>query len=495
MLVFKHCRKSTLKTYHYVLNLEESIYLVLMRYVQCIAILSIIYCFVACKKQTSIQPTQSKTITQTIESVYLEHCSGCHGKQASKIKVKGLQFGNTKEGITKSIAIGYPELGMPAYQESFTSETIEGLASYIIKNLKEENVSQSIQGKRYSSEKLDFILEPVVSNLEKPWGMRLLPDNSILIAEHAGKLLRFVDDSLIQISGLPSIEAHGQGGLMDIELHPNYEEEPWIYFSYIKENTSSKREHTTAIGRGQLSGDQIISFEELFEALPYSSKPYHFGCRIAFDDNGDLFFGVGDRGNRDENPQALDNHCGKIHRLNDEGSIPSNNPFVLSHPEYASIYSYGHRNPQGLSLHPETREIWIHEHGPKGGDELNIPQKGKNFGWPIISYGINYVGTKFTDITHKEGMEQPVIHWTPSIAPCGLDFVEGNKYPQWENNALVGSLKFEYLERLVIKDNQVIHQEKLLEGIARVRNVIMAKDGFIYVAVETPGVIYRIVPL
>ncbi len=453
----------------------------------------------ACKRT---QASQAQTSTSTenllldldIEALYKEHCSGCHGQKAARFAPRSFKYGKTLDQLNQSIKKGYVQDGMPAYQALFSDEEINQLSQYILSNLDREKPAKITAGKSYTTESISLSLEPIIRDLDKPWGMAQLHNGNILIAEHSGSLLIFDGEKTRNINGLPTIKQHGQGGLMDIKLHPTFNTNRLIYLSYTKPHPNQRGLYTTAIGKGELRQDSIIQFEEIFEALPYSDKKYHFGCRMEFDNDGYLWFSVGDRGNRDENPQTLDNHCGKIHRIHDDGSIPVDNPFVKAAPAFSSIYSYGHRNPQGLSIHPETREIWEHEHGPKGGDELNIPQKGLNYGWPVISYGINYSGTKFTEITTKEGMEQPVIHWTPSIAPCGMDFVEGDRYPAWKNNTLVGSLKFEYLERVVIENDKVVHQEKLFEGIARVRNVMMGLDGYVYLATESPGVIYRLVP-
>lgn len=209
---------------------------------------------------------------------------------------------------------------------------------------------------------------------------------------------------------------------------------------------------------------------------------------------GLLFFSVGDRGEWD-NAQRLTNHSGKIHRLTDDGKIPPDNPFVNMVGAMPSIWSYGHRNPQGLVLQPKTGTLWEHEHGPKGGDEVNIIQKGKNYGWPSITYGINYNGATISKLTAQAGMEQPVIYWTPSIAPSGLAFVTSSKYPGWENNLLVGSLSFRYLHRCVVRDGKIVKQEKLLDRIGRVRCIKQAPDGYLYFSVEGDGKIYKIVPL
>ena len=208
-----------------------------------------------------------------------------------------------------------------------------------------------------------------------------------------------------------------------------------------------------------------------------------------------MYFSNGDRGKRDDFPQKLDNTNGKIHRLNDDGSIPADNPFVGQAGVTESIYSYGHRNPQGLAIHPQTGLIWEHEHGPKGGDEINIIEKGKNYCWPVISYGINYSGTTFTDITEKEGMEQPIHYYVPSIAPCGMTFLDSDIYPEWKNNLFIGSLSFRYLERVQLLGDKVVYQEKLLDELnSRVRNVKVGPDGYLYVAVEEPGRILKILP-
>jgi glucose/arabinose dehydrogenase len=299
---------------------------------------------------------------------------------------------------------------------------------------------------------------------------------------------------LQEITGLPEIMVKGQGGLLDLELHPDYKNNGWLYFSYSGYAEDDHTKGCTNVMRARLDGNQLVDQEIIFNGTPDSDKGHHWGSKLAFDKKGYLFFGVGDRGNRDENPQRLSNHAGKIHRIMDDGSIPPDNPFVDTPGAMLSIYSYGHRNPQGTCMNPETGEIFETEHGPMGGDELNLIKPGLNYGWPVISYGVNYNGTKFTDLTAKEGMEQPLTYWVPSIAPCGMTFVTGDRYPRWKNNILIGSLRFQYLERVVLDGTNVTHHEKLLEGIGRVRNVEMSPDGFIYVAIENPGKILKLVP-
>ncbi len=339
---------------------------------------------------------------------------------------------------------------------------------------------------------LDFTVESVVSGLQNPWGMVFLPDGSMLITEKTGELIHYTSGKTTKINNVPEVYVRGQGGLMDIELHPNYNENGWLYLSYASSDGGGKGGNT-AIMRAKLSNNKLVQKQLLYKAEPNSTRGQHFGSRLEFDNEGYLYFSVGERGNRDVNPQDITRDGGKIYRIHDDGSIPDDNPFVGKSGAKAAIYSYGHRNPQGLTKHPETSQLWEHEHGPRGGDEINIIQKGKNYGWPVITYGINYSGTKITDETSRPGMEQPLYQWTPSIAPSGMTFVTSDKYPKWKGNLLVGSLSFQYLERLELKNNKVTYREKLLDGMGRVRNVRQGPDGYIYIGIEGKG-IYRLVP-
>ncbi|TGV00306.1 PQQ-dependent sugar dehydrogenase [Flavivirga rizhaonensis] len=339
---------------------------------------------------------------------------------------------------------------------------------------------------------IKYTTEVIVSDLNIPWGMAFLPDGSILITEKTGELIHFKNDTKTSIEGLPEIYVRGQGGLMDLKLHPDYKNNEWIYISYASSEGEGDGGNT-AILRAKLNNNTLVEQQLLYKAGPNTKKGQHWGSRMTFDNEGYLYFSIGDRGNRDVNPQDLTRDCGKIYRLNDDGSIPQDNPFINTNNAKTAIYSYGHRNPQGMTKNPLTGDIWTNEHGPRGGDEINIIQKGKNYGWPVISYGINYDGTTFTNITEKEGMEQPLFYWVPSIAPSGMAFVSSDIYPNWKENILVGSLKFEYLERLVLENNKVVKREKLFEGIGRVRNVLEAPDGYIYAAIEGLGIV-KIVP-
>ena len=241
--------------------------------------------------------------------------------------------------------------------------------------------------------------------------------------------------------------------------------------------------------RAKIKNNTLIEKELLYKAEPNTTKGQHFGSRIVFDREGYLYFSIGERGERDINPQDITRDCGKIYRLNDDGTIPKDNPFVDSKDAKKAIWSYGHRNPQGMEIHPETKDIWTHEHGPKGGDEINIIRKGKNYGWPIITYGKNYSGTTITYQTEKKGMEQPLHYWDPSIAPSGMAFISSDKYGDWKGSLLVGSLKFSYLDRCEIKNGKVVKEERLLDGIGRVRAIEQGPYGYIYVGVENIGIV------
>lgn len=336
-----------------------------------------------------------------------------------------------------------------------------------------------------------YTTETVVSGLDIPWGMVFLPDGSMLITELDGELIHFKDGVKTTVQDTPEVYNNGQGGLLDLELHPNYVENGWLYLSYASSEGEGSGGHT-AIMRARLQEDPLalIDKEVLYKGSPNSTSGNHFGSRIDFDDQGYLYFTIGDRGDYSNNPQDITRDGGKVYRLNDDGTIPGDNPFVGVNNAKEAIYSYGHRNPQGMLRHPETGEIWANEHGPQGGDEINIIENGLNYGWPVISYGIDYNDSNITDITAMEGMEQPIHYWVPSIAPSGMTFVSSDNYPDLNGNLLVGSLVMRYLERLVLDgNNNVTSRENLLNNIGRVRNVVQGPDGYIYIAVEGNGIL------
>ncbi|QNJ98417.1 PQQ-dependent sugar dehydrogenase [Constantimarinum furrinae] len=350
---------------------------------------------------------------------------------------------------------------------------------------KENDVAINTKTRTYS-------IETVVDNLSNPWGMTWLPDGSMLITEKSGELIHFKDGIKTDVKNVPEVYDRGQGGLLDIKLHPNYTQKGWIYITYAS-SEGDKNGGNTALIRCKLDNFTLTNIEKLYKATPNTTRGQHFGSRIEFDNEGYLYFTIGERGDRDVNPQDITRDGGKVYRLNDDGSIPADNPFVNEPGAKKAIYTFGNRNPQGMVKHPETGQIWIHEHGPKGGDEINIVKKGANYGWPVISYGVNYSGTKFTEETSRPGMEQPIYYWTPSIAPCGMDFVTGNRYPDWKGHLLVGSLKFNYVELVKLNGDKVIDRLKIAEDVGRVRNVKMGPDGYIYIGLEGRGIV-KIIP-
>lgn len=337
-----------------------------------------------------------------------------------------------------------------------------------------------------------YAIEKVVDGLSIAWGMTWLPDGSMLITEKKGELLHFKNGKKRNIRNVPEVYNKGQGGLMDIVLHPEYKDNGWIYMTYASESGDAKGAHT-ALMRCKLKEDALTDIELLYKAEPNTTAGQHFGSRIVFDDAGYVYFSIGERGERDINPQDITRDGGKIYRLHDDGKIPTDNPFYKDTKAKKAIFTYGNRNPQGLVKHPKTGKIWSHEHGPKGGDEINIVKKGLNYGWPIVTYGLNYSGTKITDETSRKDIEPPIYYWTPSIAPCGMDFVSGNKFPKWKDRLLVGSLKFGYVELLSLDGEKVTSREKIAENIGRVRNVRTGPDGLVYISVEGEG-IFRLVP-
>jgi glucose/arabinose dehydrogenase len=324
------------------------------------------------------------------------------------------------------------------------------------------------------------------------WSIEFFEDNSILAAVKSGSLFHYTNGEKIQISGLPEIYLRGQGGLMDIVLHPDFKENNWLYFSYASEDAGEKGGNTT-ISRAKLINNNLVDLEVLYKASPNTRKGQHFGGRLAFDNENYLYFSVGDRGNRDVYPQDITLDGGKIYRLNDDGSIPSDNPFFNNPNAKKAIYSYGHRNPQGMFKHPITGKIWTNEHGPRGGDEINIIKKGKNYGWPKITYGINYSGTTITKNKSLPDMEQPLYYWLPSIAPSSFEYISSDIYPNWKGSLLAGALVFKYIERIDLENDKVVYRSKIAEDLGRPRDIKQGPDGFVYVSIEGKG-IYKILP-
>lgn len=358
----------------------------------------------------------------------------------------------------------------------------------------DQTADENFKGTVIESEKQKFGVETITDKLSNPWGIAFLPDGRILVTERAGEIRIVKDGELLdeKVTGVPAVFAEGQGGLLDIQLHPDYESNGWIYISYSKPGPGGAG---TTIIRAKLDGNALTGIEELFSAQPFTDSGVHFGSRIAFDGKGYMFFSSGERGTM-ENAQKLENHLGKILRLHDDGKIPTDNPFVNTTGAKPEIWSYGHRNPQGLIYDAETGTLYAHEHGPKGGDELNVVEKGKNYGWPVITYGINYDGNPISDKTSMEGMEQPITYWVPSIAPCGMVKLTSDKYPGWKNNIFIGALALTHLSRVELNaSGGEVSKEKLLDKTARFRAVAQSPDGYLYAATEGPGTLIKLIPV
>lgn len=324
-------------------------------------------------------------------------------------------------------------------------------------------------------------IEELASGLKNPWSIAFMNNGDALVTERAGRLrlLSKNGDLSPAISGLPESSVVGQGGMLGVTMHPDFDDNKWVYVCL---SVANGKERGSEVHRGKLVGNALEEVQEIFVANPKLDTGHHFGCRLVFDNDKKLFISLGDRTKQDQ-AQLSSNHIGVVVRVNDDGSVPSDNPFVDG--QAPEVFSYGHRNVQGMALHPASGQIWTHEHGPKGGDEINILAKGGNYGWPKITYGVNYNGTSITDKTEMDGMLQPLTYWVPSIAPSGMAFYTGDEFPEWKGNLLVGSLKFRYLNRMDMDGEKVVKQEELLrERNERIRDVKQAPDGSIYLLTD-----------
>ena len=339
----------------------------------------------------------------------------------------------------------------------------------------------------------DYRVVTVADGLVVPWSIAFLPGGDMLVTERPGRL-RIIRDGVLlpdPVPGIPEVVARGQGGLLEVLPHPDFESNRLIYISYSKA-TGNSPGGTTSVIRGTFENDRFTMTDEIFEAV--SEGNGHYGCRLAFDDQGYLYLSIGDRqapprGDLASHPaQDLSNHHGVIVRLHDDGRVPDDNPFVGQADARPETWSYGHRNPQGLAIQPGTGAVWLTEHGPQGGDEVNVSAPGANYGWPVIGYGVNYrSGSAIHAATHQDGMEQPVHIWVPSIGVSGLAFYSGDEFPEWQGNLLAGGLAGQNIDRLTIDDGRVVARETIMQGFGRVRDIREGPDGYIYVALEARG--------
>jgi aldose sugar dehydrogenase len=341
-----------------------------------------------------------------------------------------------------------------------------------------------------------FEVERVAGNLEHPWAIAFLPDGRMLVTERAGRLRvidadgRLLDQS---VAGVPEAVVANQGGLMEVALHPDFENNGWIYLSLAH---GSRRDNTTRVVRGRLDGLEWVDNEVIFTAEPTRRAPVHYGGRMAFMNDGTLLITLGDGFDDREDAQRLDSHTGTIVRVHDDGRVPVDNPFVDRDDARPEIFSYGHRNPQGIVVDPDTGKIWSHEHGPRGGDELNLIRPGENYGWPVATHGVDYSGARITPYTSRPGMVDPLIDWTPSIAPAGMSQYRGDLFEGWHGDLLVASLVERTIRRIVIDGGQVVSDQPLgLELDRRLRDVRVGPDGALYVLTdEKEGEVLRVRP-
>lgn len=329
-------------------------------------------------------------------------------------------------------------------------------------------------------------VEDWAADLKEPWGIHFIANNTALITEKRGNLWQVTPESRLEIRGIPESVDRGQGGLLDVATDPDYTENGWVYLSFSHADSDNRKKLMTKIVRGKVESGRWSEEQTLFQAKAkdYLNSGHHFGSRITFDNQGYLYFGIGDRGKMDM-AQDLTKPNGKIHRIMRDGTIPTDNPFVDVEEAYPSIYSYGNRNPQGTIVHPDTGVIWETEHGPKGGDELNVIKSGVNYGWPKISYGRNYSGTILTPHTALPGMAQPASQWTPSIAVCGLDVYTGDLFPDWKGRLMAGALAYQTVRLIDVDGENYVSEATLIKDEGRVRDVTTGSDGAIYVALPT----------
>lgn len=439
-------------------------------------------------------------------AIYQQSCIGCHGEGARGASAKSMidgdwQFGARRQDIFRSTKFGVIEAGMPAYEGGLSDAQINAVVDYIL--LLEKNARPEAPKDRIPSElkARDYTIDVAryAEGLKEPWGIAFISPTHALITEKAGPIRQVIDGELLDepVKGTPRTQVQGQGGMMAVSVDPDYADNGWIYLGYSHpqgDRFTSGTPTMTRIVRGKIVDNEWKEQQVLFEAKSehYRNAGVHFGVRIVFDGQGHLFFAIGDRGAQNM-AQDVTRPNGKSFRIHLDGSIPKDNPFVGKPDAYEAIWTYGNRNIQGLAW--AQGALWGTEHGPLGGDEFNKLEPGKNYGWPVITYGRNYNGTPVSDLTEKEGMEQPVVQWTPSPAMCGLDVYAGDAFGKWKGNLFAGALRFEEVKRLVLDDKgQVVDEEVILKNAGRVRDVKVGPDGAIYVVLNSPGTVLRLTP-
>lgn len=442
-------------------------------------------------------------------SLYAQLCANCHGtdlqgsKASSLLDAKWLHARDDAE-LTRVIQKGIPKSGMPGFSAALTDGETRALVVFIREAAHGKidpgvRQTQELPTTPQTSEHHPYRIEKVVDGLDVPWSLAFLPDGRLLYTQRNGLISiasRPADDegawTTAPIADVPKVWVRDEGGMMALAVDPDYTNNGWLYLTLSdpgENDTGNTKLVRGRIRRGRWTDEQTLLSTPRDR---YTSLGINFGSRVVFS-RGYLFMSFGERGHVGQ-AQDISLPNGKIHRIHPDGGIPADNPFVNTPGALPSIWSYGHRNPQGLAVHPATDELWETEHGPRGGDELNRIRGGRNYGWPAITHGMNYNGTPITDRTEQEGMEQPVIHWTPSIAVGDMAFYDGEAFSKWKGNLFVTALAAQEVRRLVLDGDRVTHQEILFKGIGRVRSIAVGPDGFIYLGLEDPGRIVRLVP-
>ncbi len=451
-----------------------------------------------------------------VEDIYKNYCASCHGDNLQGASGSSLidgewKLGASDEDIAKVISKGIPNMGMEGFGKVMSPEQIRSLVVFMREKERQEkfrhtDLPRPQPGKVTKTDKETYETQLVTEGLTFPWGLAFLPDGNMLVTEKRGTL-RLVDkDGKLDpqpIENTPKVLDHGQGGLMDVAVHPDYAKNGWVYLAYTDGTRDDGVKALTAIVRGRIKDHKWVDEETIYRADKkfYTGDGVHFGSRMVFD-KGYIYFAIGERGGRMQ-AQEVTNPKGKIFRLYDDGRVPLDNPFVNKPGAEKGIWTYGHRNPQGLAMDRTTGQLFDTEHGPRGGDEFNLLLKGHNYGWPVITWGMDYPGTPITSDDHgkplaatteKEGMDQPLTKWVPSIATCGLAWYDGDKFPEWKGDFFAGGLAGQQVDRIRVKDGKVVEQEIVLKGMGRIRDVRSGPDGFIYLITNDPNRIVRLVP-
>lgn len=438
-------------------------------------------------------------------ALYMEYCATCHGQRLQGGMAQSLvdgvwQFGEGRGYISQNIKFGITHMGMPGYENTLSDRQINEIINFLLVAERQAAPPPRPIPKQVQTLDYNLKIDIVAEGLEVPWSIDFIDKDHALVTERPGRLRQIIGGKLHPepVTRIPKVLNEGQGGLLDVAVDPDYAENGWIYlaYSHALEGQSGRRPGAmTRIVRGKLKDNTWTEQQVIYEAPHETYLPtrHHYGCRIVFGKKGHLFFGIGERGYQDH-AQDVSRPNGKIHRIFRDGRVPPDNPFVDKEGAWPTIFAYGIRNPQGLAIHPVTDQLWETEHGPLGGDEVNLIQAGKNYGWPVISYGRNYDGSVITQWVEKEGVQQPIYYWKPSIAVCGMDFVTGSMFEKWRNHLLVTALKYEEVRLLDVKDNRVMHDEVILKNAGRVRDVACGPDGAVHVVLNNPGTILRLIP-